>query len=262
LLKENANSQANVESSLSNLQQAQANVRIAQTNLDYTLVRAPFNGIMSKRQVDPGNYVGAAAGGTVLATIMQISPAYVYAAIGETEVLRLRSQRPTVSNGTAPRPKPVVHAQLQGETAPSAHGTLDYVDHQLNQTSGTVQVRGVFPNTDRHLLPGFYAKLTIEAGGERDALVLPRAVLQSDQQGEYVFVVDAQNIAKRRAVSTTSLPGESKEVRSGLAPGDQVVTQGFTKIADGQRVNIASVMENPATSQAASASASAAKGAP
>ncbi len=92
LLKENASSQANVETSLSNLKQAEANVKLAQINLDYTVVKAPFDGIVGRRQVDPGNYVGATQGGTVLATVMQVSPAFVYASIGEREAIRVREK--------------------------------------------------------------------------------------------------------------------------------------------------------------------------
>ena len=120
LLKENASSQANVETSLSNLKQAEANVKLAQINLDYTVVKAPFDGIVGRRQVDPGNYVGATQGGTVLATVMQVSPAFVYASIGEREAIRVREkmaagQSPMQGVGHA-----VVHARLQGEPEPES----------------------------------------------------------------------------------------------------------------------------------------------
>jgi len=99
-------------------------------------------------------------------------------------------------------------------------------------------VRGVFPNQNRHLVPGFYAKLTIMASVGRNALVIPRAILQNDQQGEYVFVISADNIAHRRNITTSVLPSENVEVKQGLNAGDKVVTEGYTKLSDGQAVQI------------------------
>jgi RND family efflux transporter MFP subunit len=237
LLKENANSQANVETSLSNLKQAEANVSLAKLNLDYTVVKAPFDGVIGRRQVDVGNYVGATQGGTVLATVMQISPAYIYASIGEREALRVRAKMPPgeVTRGVG---RAVVHARLQGDAGAGEVGVLDFIDHQVNPTSGTVQLRGRFDNSDYHLVPGFYAKLTIDVGPDRDALVLPSALIQSDQQGEFVFVVSEDNHAHRRNVSTSPLPGEEKEIVSGLTPGERVVVRGGNKLTDGEPVQI------------------------
>lgn len=239
LLKENANSQTNVETSFSNLQQAEANVEIARTNLNYTKVVAPFDGVVGRRQVDPGNYVGATAGGTVLATIMQTAPIYVNAAVGENEAIRIRQQQAARNKDvTKTVGKTAVLAALQGETEPGETGVLDFIDHQLNQTSGTVAVRGVFANQSHHLVPGFYAKLVIQASEGRDALVIPRAVLQTDQQGDYVFIVGADNIAHRHNVTTAALPRENVEIKTGLSAGDKVVTAGFTKLDDGQAVSV------------------------
>jgi RND family efflux transporter MFP subunit len=240
LLKENASSQANVETSLSNLRQAQANVKLAQINLDYTIVTAPFDGVVGRRQVDPGNYVGATQGGTVLATLMQVSPAYVYASIGEREALRVRARMPSGDSATDSVGRAVVFARLQGDSGKGEQGVLDFIDHQVNPTTGTVQLRGRFANKDYHLLPGFYAKLTIEVGPDREALVLARSVIENDQQGDYVFVVGDDNHAHRRNVSSALLPGEDKEVLSGIKAGDRVVVEGANKLSDGEPVQIVS----------------------
>ncbi len=239
LLKENANSETNVENSLSSLQQAEANVDIAKTNLSYTEVRAPFDGVMGKRQVDPGNYVGATAGGTVLGTIMKIAPIYVNAAVGENEAIRIRHQQYTLRKEIGSSVgKTAVYAQLQGETEPSATGVLNFIDHQLNQTSGTVAVRGEFPNEKHHLIPGIYAKFSIEASDGRDALILPRSVVQTDQQGDYVFTVSNDNVAHRRTITIAQLPQENVEVVKGLSAGEKVVVEGYSRVSDGQAVQI------------------------
>jgi RND family efflux transporter MFP subunit len=243
LLSENAASQASVENSRANLQQAQANVNIAKINLTYTEIRAPFTGVIGRRMVDPGNFVGATPGGTVLATIMQIAPAYVSAAVGEREVLRLRGMlhgraSANVGDGNinAAVGHTVVHAQLQGDAAAQETGVLDFIDHQLGQSSGTVAVRGRFDNKSLRLIPGFYAKLSIDLGGKRDVLVLPRSVIQADQQGEFVYVVASDQFAHRRNISSAPLTGEDREVTKGLSPGESVVVEGQGRLSDGAKV--------------------------
>lgn len=239
LLKENANSETNVEISLSNLQQAEANVDIARTNLSYTEVRAPFDGVMGKHQVDAGNYVGASPGGTVLGTIFQISPVYVNASVGENEALRIRQQQAAmkrdISNSVG---KNTVFAQLQGETAEGEHGVLDFIDHQLNPTSGTVALRGIFQNTSHRLIPGFYARLTIEASEGRDAIVISKAVVQTDQLGDFVYTVGNDNVAHRRAVHIALLRQEDVEVIDGMQAGERYVAEGYGRLSDGQTVHL------------------------
>lgn len=254
LMKQNATAQASVDSALSALQQSQANVKLAQINLGYTTIHAPFDGVMGKHTVDAGNYVGATQGGTVLGTITQIAPAYVDAAVGEREALSLR-QRIVASgrNAQSGVDTAVVHAQLQGQSAPSESGVLDFIDQQVGQTSGTIALRGRFPNTDHGLLPGLYAKLIIDLGDKRSALVLDNDVLQDDQQGSYVYVVDKTadgkgDVARRRTVEVRALPGEeSSEVSKGLVAGERVVVAGQTKLKDGQAVVASSTQTSGST---------------
>ena len=131
----------------------------------------------------------------------------------------------------------VVHALLQGDEPPGETGVLDFVDHQVNQTTGTISVRGLFANADRRLIPGFYAKLVIDVGPDRQALVLPRSVVQTDQEGDYVFTVDDGHRAHRRAVTIAPLPSETVEVLGGLAAGDPVVVEGGAKLFEGVMAN-------------------------
>ena len=237
LMEENATSVSNVESDLSNLQQAEANLRLAQINLAYTEERAPFDGVMGRRQVDIGNYVGAGASGTVLGTIIQIAPAYVNAAVSERDALRIREkmnqQGQSVKNKAVGTP---VTARLQSETPVTEIGVLDFVDHTVGGTSGTIALRGKFANQNYRLFPGLYAQMSVQLGPDRPALTLPRDLVLSDQQGEYVFIVDADSRAKRRNIRTNNLPANLKEVLSGLSAGEQVVSVGYNKLSDGQAV--------------------------
>lgn len=249
LLRENATAQASVDSALSSLQQAEANVQLAQINLGYTEIRAPFDGLMSPRNVDTGSYVGATPGGTVLATITQIAPVYVDAAVGEREALQLR--RTLAARGHAAQDgvgMTQATAQLQDEATPSAEGVLSFVDHQVSQASGTIDVRGRFANTDRHLVPGLYAQLSLQLGPPRTALVLPASVPLNDPQGSYVYVVGANGVAHRRDVTLLTLPGsEAVEVLEGVASGERVVSAGQDKLRDGQRVTVADATPTGAT---------------
>ena len=248
LSKENATSVSNVESDLSNLQQAEANLRLAQINLAYTEERAPFDGVMSKRLVDVGNYVGAAPGGTVLGTLVQIAPAYVNAAVSERDALRIREK--FVKQGQSTKRKfdgTPVSARLQDEVNASETGILDFVDHLVGSTSGTIAVRGKFPNKDFRLFPGLYVQLSVQLGPDRSALALPRDLVLSDQQGDYVFVVGEDSRAKRHNIRTADLPGNLKEVLSGLSAGEKVVSIGYNKLSDGQAVK--TLTDNTATSK-------------
>ncbi|MEI7677806.1 MAG: efflux RND transporter periplasmic adaptor subunit [Betaproteobacteria bacterium] len=254
LMKENATSVSNVESDLSNMQQAEANLRLAQINLAYTEERAPFDGIMGRRQVDIGNYVGAAPGGTVLGTIVQIAPAYVNAAVSERDALRIREKMG--QRGQAAKNKAggtPVTARLQTENPVTEVGALDFVDHVVGGTSGTVALRGKFANQNYRLFPGLYAQLSVQLGPDRPALALPRDLVLSDQQGDYVFVVDADNRAKRRNIRTNNLPANLKEVLSGLSAGEQVVSAGYNKLSDGQAVKAVADTKPQAPAAAASA---------
>lgn len=236
MMSENATSQANFDSSKSSLEQALANLELAKINLGYTQVRAPFDGVISRRVVDTGNYVGATAGGTVLGTIMTLSPAYVNAAIGESEALRIRRASGYSSSGLAPG-QAKVRAQLQDGEELDEIGVLDFVDHQLNSSSGTLAVRGRFNNASGQLVAGIYAKLQIDLGQPRRALTLSRDVIGSDQQGEFVWIIDNDNVAHRRTIKTAPLAGEDREVLKGAFANEEVVVAGGGKLAEGQVVH-------------------------
>ena len=132
-------------------------------------------------------------------------------------------------------------------------GALDFVDHVVGGTSGTVALRGKFANQNYRLFPGLYAQLSVQLGPDRPALALPRDLVLSDQQGDYVFVVDADNRAKRRNIRTNNLPANLKEVLSGLSAGEQVVSAGYNKLSDGQAVKAVADTKPQAPAAAASA---------
>ena len=239
LVLDNATSQASVDNAKSNLQQAQANLRLAQLNLEYTEVRAPFDGVMGRRAVDVGNLVGA-TGPSVLGTLMQLSPAYVTATVNETEALRLRT---TYAGYKAGQPKKMLgmsaSATLQVQAASADTGVVDFIDHMVNASTGSVPVRARFDNRERRLLPGFYARLVIDLGRDRQALVLKKSWLLSDQEGSYVLAVGAEGRAQRVNLKVSPLgSSERVEVLEGLKGGEALTVEGHTRVKPGQEVKV------------------------
>jgi RND family efflux transporter MFP subunit len=239
LIKDNATAQASVDTAQSNLQQAQANLRLAQINLEYTEVRAPFDGVMGRRAVDVGNLVGA-TGPTVLGTLMQISPAYVAAAVSEREALRLRAAYAGGGANPQARTKRLVgvaaSATLQGQSTPADTGRIDFIDHVVNASTGSVPIRARFENRERRLLPGFYARLVVDLGRERQALVLKRSWLLSDQEGSHVMTLDAEGKARRVNLKVSPLGDDRVEVVEGLKGGEALIVEGHTRAKNGQLV--------------------------
>jgi RND family efflux transporter MFP subunit len=239
LYKENATAKSSVETAVSDLQQSQANLSLAQINLGYTTVKAPFDGVIGRRLIDVGNYVGASPGGTTLATLMQLRPIYVYFSINERDLLRIRAAQ-AAEYGSGHKPgvgKTPIGVALQGENVPSEQGVLDFINNGLETDTGSLQLRATFANSDLRLLPGLYGKVFINIGKPRQAMLLPRAVIQSDQVGSYVYVVDAASKVERRNIQTGATFARDQEVRAGLAPGDHVITEGISNVGLGQQVD-------------------------
>jgi RND family efflux transporter MFP subunit len=218
------------------LQQAQVNTRIAAVNYGYTNVVAPFDGIVSAHLISIGELVGAASP-TQLATIVQFDPIYVNFNVNEQDVLRIRTE--AVRRGlTADDLRQVpIEVGLQTETGYPHKGKLDYAAPTMNQSTGTLAVRGVLPNADRILLPGYYVRVRVPIEQQQAALLVPDVALGSDQAGRYVLVVNGENIVEQRKVQTGPLEGDLRVIESGLKPDDRVVTAGLLRAIPGQKVD-------------------------
>ncbi|WP_456864378.1 efflux RND transporter periplasmic adaptor subunit [Bradyrhizobium sp. USDA 4503] len=243
LVQRQAVSQATLDTSTStrdnaqaSLQQAQVNTRIAAVNYGYTNVAAPFDGIVSNHLVSVGELVGAASP-TQLATIVQLDPIYVNFNVNEQDVQRVRDEarrRGLTVNELRQLP---VEVGLQTETGFPHKGKLDYISPTLNQSTGTLAVRGVFPNPDRTLLPGFYVRVRVPFDKQDNALLVPDVAIGSDQAGRYVLVVNAENVVEQRKVTTGPLDEGLRVIESGLKPDDRIVTAGLLRAIPGQKVD-------------------------
>jgi RND family efflux transporter MFP subunit len=243
LVQRQAVSQATLDTSTStrdnaqaSLQQAQVNTRIAAVNYGYTNVAAPFDGIVSNHLVSVGELVGVASP-TQLATIVQLDPIYVNFNVNEQDVQRVRDEarrRGLTVNELRQLP---VEVGLQTETGYPHKGKLDYISPTLNQSTGTLAVRGVFPNPDRTLLPGFYVRVRVPFEKQDDALLVPDVAIGSDQAGRYVLVVNAENVVEQRKVTTGPLDEGLRVIESGLKGDDRIVTAGLLRAIPGQKVD-------------------------
>ena len=235
---------ANRDNAKAKLLQAQADTKQAQINLDYTRVVAPFDGIVTARQVSVGELVGT--GGTqVLATIVQLDPIYVNFTASERDVLHVRdmlykrNQRAVDLIGTE------VDVGLQTDTGYPHKGKLDYIAPQVNQGTGTLAARAVLPNESRLLLPGFFTRVRVPLE-ETPAVLVPTGALGSDQAGRNVLTVNNESTVEQRKVEIGPIVGDMIVVESGLKPEDRVIVSGLLRAIPGQKVD-------PKTQQTAAA---------
>jgi RND family efflux transporter MFP subunit len=243
LVQRQAVSQATLDTSTStrdnvqsNLLQAQANTKIAAVNYGYTNVTAPFDGIVTSHLVSVGELVGVASP-TQLATIVALDPIYVNFNVNEQDVLRIREsarRRGMTVNELRQLP---IEVGLQTETGYPHKGKLDYVSPNVNQSTGTLAVRGILPNPDRVLLPGFFVRIRVPFDELKDALLVPDTALGSDQAGRYVLVVNGDNVVEQRKVQIGPLDGGLRVIETGLKPDDRVVIAGLLRAIPGQKVD-------------------------
>ena len=230
-------SQATRESTKSGLQQAEANTRIAALNLEYAHVTAPFDGVVTARQVSVGQFVGSGATPTVLATIIQNDPIYVNFNVSEQDVLRIRADIARRGLTQDDLKKVPVEVGLQSETGYPHQGTLDYASPSINPSTGTLAVRAALQNANRILLPGYFVRVRVPVGEPQNALLVPDSAIGSDQGGRYVLVVDKDNVVEQRKVEIGPRADERRVIESGLNPQDRVVVAGILRAIPGQKVD-------------------------
>jgi multidrug efflux system membrane fusion protein len=231
LLRQNVTAQntydqakAKRDSDRANVENAEGNLTIAQTNLGYTTVQAPFDGIVSKHLVSVGELVGNGKA-TKLATIVQFDPIYVEFNVSEQDVLKIRqnlaNRRITVDELS----KIPLDIGLMNEEGYPHAGFLNYVSPEIDAQTGTILVRGLFNNPNRDLIPGFFARIRMPLALDSKAvLLIPNRVTAEDQAGKYVLVVNKDNVVEQKRIKTGQLlVGGLRVVTEGLTAEDRVV---------------------------------------
>jgi RND family efflux transporter MFP subunit len=244
LLKRDAASQVDVDhwnferaSAEANILAAQAQIALAQLNLGYTEVRAPFDGQMGKHLVDVGNVVGGNGQEAALAEITQLDPIYVVANISSQQALQIRANLDQRRLTLAELHQVPIEAALSDETGFPHRGTLEYVAPQIDPATGTLLVRGILRNPDRTLLPGMFVNIRLPMGKiVRSALLVPDRALEEDQGGRYLLVVDQDDVVRQRYVQLGELLGSLRVISSGLKPDDRVVVGELWRATPGTKV--------------------------
>jgi membrane fusion protein, multidrug efflux system len=218
---------ANLETSQAQVLSAQAALRNAQLNLEWTEVRAPISGRVSDRRIDRGNLVsGGQSGATLLTTIIKLDPIYFVFDGSEADYIRysrLSQQGQRVSSRVAANP---VRVQLADETGWPHLGHMDFVDNEVNAHSGTIRGRAIFDNHDLFLTPGTFGRLQLY-GGTVDALLIPDDAIVSDQARKVVFTVGTDNKIAPKQVMLGGFALGLRVVTGGLQPTDRVVIGGL-----------------------------------
>jgi RND family efflux transporter MFP subunit len=245
LLTEDAATQTEVDewhykrdAATADLLSAEAQVILAQLNLSYTTVKAPFDGRIGRHLVNPGNLVGTAGQQTALAEINKINPLYVYFTINERDLLeiihRTKASPGQIEASSSDIP---VYFGLSNEEGYPHVGRLDFASISVAPTTGTLQLRGIFPNPRLTILPGLFVRVRVKALQKRDALLVPGDAISFDQQGQYVLVINDKNVVERRAVKTSLQIGDAMVVEAGIKPEDWVITEGLLQAIPGREVN-------------------------
>ena len=197
---------------------AQGQVEVAKLNLDYTEVRAPFDGLMGKHLVDPGNVVGGGGQQTALAEITQLDPIYVTATLSEQQVLDIRANVGQRRFSPAELLKIPLDVGLEAGKGFPYHGTIEFVAPQFDPSTGTLQVRGIFNNPDRNLLPGLFVRMRLPAGhAVQGALLVPARAIGEDQGGLYLMIVNKDDVVEQRYVKAAEQVGDLRVISSGLS---------------------------------------------
>ena len=246
--------QASLKQAMADVEAGKAAVRTAQINLDYTRISAPISGRIGRSAVTPGALLTANQE-TSLATVQQLDPIYVDVTQTSAELLQLRDELAAgtlqgVKNGQAK-----VKLLLENGSTYPLEGMLQFSEVSVDQGTGSVTLRAVFPNPQRRLLPGMYVRAVVDRGTSSKAILAPQAAVSRDAKGHATaMVVDKSGKVQARALTTSRMVGDSWLVTSGLAAGDKLVVDGLQSIQPG-----ATVKPVPAKTAAPAASAASAQ---
>lgn len=230
---------ASNEEAQAQLAAAKAALENSELSLNWTKVAAPITGRVSRKNVEPGNLVnGGGSGGqpTMLTTIVSIDPIYCYVQVPESAAVRYQELSLHQSGSDIAHAKIRCYLQLSGETGFPHAGLIDFIDNQVDTGTGTVSVRGVFGNADGVMTSGMFARLRIPGSARHEALLIPDAAINADQNERFVFVVGKDDLVQRRPVDLGPLFGNLRQINGGLTPGAPVIVSGVQKAKSGAKV--------------------------
>ncbi len=230
------------------LQSARGAVYSARLNVEFTRITAPVTGRIGRKLVTEGNLIGGGeAQSTLLTTIVSLDPIHFYFTADEQAFLhyvRLDRSGERESSRTAANP---VRLRLSDEVRHSHEGVIDFVDNQIDRATGTIQARALFQNPALVLTPGMFANVLLRGKGPYDALLIPDSAVGTDQSQRFVFVIEKDNIVKRRQVRLGRWVNDAlRIVEDGLTAADRVVINGMQRARIDQPVTpLEGVIDDP-----------------
>ena len=212
---------------------AEANLGTANLHLSYTKVRPKVAGRISRTQFDPGNLVKADE--SVLTTLVTLDPMYAYFEVDERTLLTMRRYVEESKLQTGEDMEVHVLMGLADEEGFPHRGTINFVDNQLDVSTGTLQVRGTFPNPNHMLAPGMFVRVRLPIGDPHEAIMIDEQSLGTDQGQKFVYVIDQDSKAQYRSVSVGKLQNGKRVVLKGLQEGERVVVSGLQRVRPAAR---------------------------
>lgn len=234
---------------------ARANLALAELNLEYTTVTAPISGRIGRNLATTGNLIqaGQTGGGTLLTTIVSVDPIYAYFDVDERTVLRVKQLIREGKAGTPDEVEIPVWLGLANEEGHPHRGVINFIDNQVNPKTGTLKARGVFPNKDGVLLPGYFGRIRVPIGNPHKALLVTERALDTDQGQKVVYVVEGDNRVTSRPVRLGALHDGLREITAGLKAGERVIVNGLQNVRPGSPVEAKQVAMPTSTARDSSA---------
>ncbi|ELK6657420.1 efflux RND transporter periplasmic adaptor subunit [Citrobacter freundii] len=244
LIKSNYVSRQDYDTTLSQLNEAQANVAVAKAdleqatiNLRYANVTSPIDGISGKSSVTVGALVTANQENS-LVTVQRLDPIYVDLTQSVQDFLRLKEEK---ANGKIAQQQGKIPVELMLENGkPYRHtGTLEFSDPAVDETTGSVTLRAVFPNPQGEILPGMYVTALLDEGSQQNVLMVPQQGITHNEQGKATaLILDQENVVQLREINAVKAVGNQWLVTAGLRPGDRVIVSGLQRIRPGIKARV------------------------
>ena len=244
LIQSNYVSRQDYDTTLSQLNEAQANVAVAKAdleqatiNLRYANVTSPIDGISGKSSVTVGALVTANQENS-LVTVQRLDPIYVDLTQSVQDFLRLKEEK---ANGKIAQQQGKIPVELMLENGkPYRHtGTLEFSDPAVDETTGSVTLRAVFPNPEGEILPGMYVTALLDEGSQQNVLMVPQQGITHNEQGKATaLILDQENVVQLREINAVKAVGNQWLVTAGLRPGDRVIVSGLQRIRPGSKARV------------------------
>lgn len=238
LLKNNAISAEEAEARKARCASAKAQLDSARLDLEYTEVRSPIDGRVSRALLTEGNYVSGVAGSaTLLTTVVSVDPVYVYADVDEAALLKFNRLVEEKKLGNTDDGKVPVELQLADESNFTHKGVIESFDNQVNSDMGTILMRAVFNNDDGRIVPGLFARVRIPLSEKHPALLVEDRAIGTDQGNKFVLSVTPSNTVAYQAVTLGPEIDGKRIVRTGLTAGQEIVVNGLQRVRPGMPVS-------------------------